>query len=307
MNPILKYLLFPLLLLLTALPVQAEEKSWYEIDGIKFRTGDLNNRLGFKWGEDRIITTDDYYAHLSNDRIFPVALTLPENLMSSWSFRGAVLEFRPKAEDTDLVPVDANKDGRKSGDDIYLRQLDALRTSLYNNFFNASDKSFADANSNWALSADITGSNIFLGYLWGVFIPIGENHRFIKLGAGLGILYMELSYKLNLCSEYKLRFPTVEKQEAGGFTTTDRGKASGTCFGKTEIDSASTKGFGVGFAGHFTLWERVTKDSIWKIVSTGAGMNLTKIGGNLKNHHDKNLNVILESSAPDSISYTYRF
>jgi len=307
MNLLLKSLLLPLLLLLTALPVQAEEKSWYEIDGIRIRAGNLNNHLGFKWGEDTIIDKDDNYAHLTNDRIFPVALSLPETLMSSWSFRGAVLEFRPKAEFTDLVPVDANKDGRKSGDDIYLRQLDALRTSLYNNFFNASDKSFADANSNWALSADITGSNIFLGYLWGVFIPIGENHRFIKLGAGLGILYMELSYKLNLCSEYKLRFPTVEKQEAGGFTTTDRGKASGTCFGKTEIDSASTKGFGVGFAGHFTLWERVTKDSIWKIMSAEHGGSEIKFVDLKLKNHDKNLDFLLESYSLEIVSYTYRF
>jgi len=299
MNLILKSLLLSLCgLILTALPVHAEEKSWYEIDGIKFRTGDLNNHLGFKWGEDRIITTDDYYAHMTNDRIFPVALTLPENLMSSWSFRGAVLEFRPKAEATDLVPVDANKDGRQSGDDIYLRQLDALRTSLYNNFFNASDKSFADANSNWALSADITASNIFLGYLWGVFIPIGKNHRFIKLGAGLGILYMELSYKLNLCSEYKLRSDPGKSSIA---------RKSGTCLGKTEIDSASTKGFGVGFAGHFTLWERRTKDSIWKIMSfEGGRAEIIFADLKLKNH-DKNLDFLLEAYSLEVVSYTYRF
>ena len=30
MNPLLKYLLFPLLLLLTALPIQAEEDKWID-------------------------------------------------------------------------------------------------------------------------------------------------------------------------------------------------------------------------------------------------------------------------------------
>ena len=44
MNLILKFLLLPLLLLLTALPLQAEEKSWYEIDGIRVTpVGDLFN------------------------------------------------------------------------------------------------------------------------------------------------------------------------------------------------------------------------------------------------------------------------
>ena len=52
MNPILKYLLFPLLLLLTALPVQAEEKSWYEIDGIKFRLGFSSQYVYFRTLED---------------------------------------------------------------------------------------------------------------------------------------------------------------------------------------------------------------------------------------------------------------
>ena len=41
MNLILKFLLLPLLLLLTALPLQAEEDKW--IDGIKFRYGHLQN------------------------------------------------------------------------------------------------------------------------------------------------------------------------------------------------------------------------------------------------------------------------
>ena len=55
MNLILKYLLFPLLLLLTALPIQAEEDKW--IDGIKFRNGILNNEAAFKFEDSASIYT----------------------------------------------------------------------------------------------------------------------------------------------------------------------------------------------------------------------------------------------------------
>jgi hypothetical protein len=55
MNPLLKYLLFPLLLLLTALPIQAEEDKW--IDGIKFRNGILNNEAAFKFEDSASIYT----------------------------------------------------------------------------------------------------------------------------------------------------------------------------------------------------------------------------------------------------------
>ena len=59
MNLILKLLLLPLLLLLTALPVQAEEKSWYEIDGIKFRLGGGTQEIRF-WVPGESIIHQDY-------------------------------------------------------------------------------------------------------------------------------------------------------------------------------------------------------------------------------------------------------
>ena len=96
MNLNLKSLLLPLLLLLTALPIHAEEKSWYEIDGIKFRFGELQNDTIFKlpWIEANrtIIETNYSFSHLEPPYTFPIAITLPETLMNSWSFRGALFE-----------------------------------------------------------------------------------------------------------------------------------------------------------------------------------------------------------------------
>jgi hypothetical protein len=59
--------------------------------------------------------------------------------MNSYSFRGGQLEFRPKTEVRDLAPADVDIEGRKSGDEVILLQLDAERTALYNDFYNTTD------------------------------------------------------------------------------------------------------------------------------------------------------------------------
>jgi len=292
MNPLLKSFLLSLCcLILTALTVQAEEKSWYEIDGIKFRAALNRNTTTFDLHlpgmglDNRTIMRDGG----SFQGMIPIAITLPETLMSSWSFRGVVFEYQTQTEAKDLAPSNL------SGDTTYLRQLSSLRTSLYNDFFNASDKAFADANSNWALSADVVSSRVFLGYYWGMFIPVGEYHRLLKIGVGLGPFYADLSYKLNLCSQYKV-------------TSGDAIGVKGECVGKTEIDSVSNKWFGVASVTHFTVWEKVTKDSIWKIISVEASNNITSTASALKlKNHDKNLEVTILSLSGEIISYTYRF
>ena len=81
------------------------------------------------------------------------------------------------------------------------------------------------------MSADITSSNIFFGYYWGVFIPAYEYQRFLKVGLGIAYMNMDLSLKLNLCSKYKVT-PGIGKHEG-----TSKHKHVGECDGKTEIDS----------------------------------------------------------------------
>jgi hypothetical protein len=297
MQKAIKYLLASLLLFVLAGAVHAEEGKW--IDGIKFRYGTLSNTTTFElpWVEDQnsIIEVNKNFSHLEDLIMSPIAIGLPETLMGPWSFRGAVFEYQPLTVAKDLVPYGTSV----SPDTTYLRQLSSLRTSLYNNFFSASDKSFADANSNWALSADVTSSRVFLGYYWGVFIPAFEYHRFMKLGVGLGAFYAEFSYKLNLCSQYKF---TPALKDSGGVELTGHG---GECVGKTEIDSASSKGGGLAAMNHFTIWERVSKDSIWKFGSGEIGRS-KPFALKLKNH-DKNLEVEISSMSLELISYTYRF
>ena len=148
------------------------------------------------------------------------------------------------------------------------------------------------------MSADVNSSRIFLGYIWGFFIPIGENHRFFKFGAGLGVYYIDLSFKLNLCSQY-----TVYDSRPG--------KEKGECVGKTEIDSYSAKKLGVASAAHTTIWERRTKDSIWRFLQVSESVALGSndkgyISVKLKNH-SKSLALWMSSQTEEIISYTYRF
>ena len=301
MNLILKLLLLPLLLLLTALPVQAEEDKW--IDGIKIRFGLLTNTTIFRLpgvGEkDTIIEVNKDFSHLAETPMFPIVITLPETLMNSWSFRGALFEYQPKTELKDLAP--APTESAVSSTTEQFRQTDTLRTSLYNNFFNASDKSFADANSNWALSADMTSSRVFLGYYMGVFIPAFEYHRFMKYGLGLSVYYMDLLLKLNLCSQYKV----TPKLNAGGASASIDGHG-GECVGKTEIDSTSIKEFGFAVFTGITVWERVTKDSTWKFAELEVAEASYKPDLKFKNH-SKNLGINTGIGSVEIISYTYRF
>ena len=290
----MKQLLVLSMILLVLIPsVYAEDDKW--IDGIKIRAG-FNasvTRFRMPWEGDREIIETRGSSQIRSP-IFPISISLPETLMNSWSFRGGVFEYQAPTKMKDLYPY---VDQEPSVNTTILRQKSSSRTSLYNNFFNDSDKAFADANTNWALSADVTSSRLALGYHWGVFFPAFENQRFLKFGAGLGVFFTNISYKLNLCSQYKVSFTKKEPSDYGG-----------ECVGKKEIDSTSANFFGYSWNWTITLWERVTKDSIWKIISgvaaNTAGNNADKL--KLKNH-DRNLNVWMSAEHIEYISYTYRF
>ena len=318
----MKHVLVLFVIILALIPVvKAEDKSWYEIDGIRFRPGShYRNPIVIYMPskiEKRInpffSSPPDAGAIAGRDQAkssFPLALELPETLMTSWSFRGGLLEFEFPTEVQDLIPGVGSFEGTKyqdpnvnsskaiayiDGKTLILRS--SYKTSLYNDFFNTSDKAFADANSNWALSADVTSSRIFLGYTWGIFIPIGDYHRFLKIGLGLGVYYLDISYKLNLCSQYIVHNPEKDKEEV-------------ECVGKTEIDSYSGKKLEVASASFLTIWERRTKDSVWRFMQASGAVALGSgekgyISTKLKNH--RSLALWMSSVTWEIITYTYRF
>ena len=302
----MKHVLVLFAIILVLIPVvKAEDKSWYEIDGIRIRP--VGNYRGpvviyMPWKKESRIdplypgigipNTPSIAGKAEEKGLFPLALELPETLMTSWSFRGGLFEFEFPTEVKDLGPDFGGDHGS-----AYRRQSSKIRPSLYNDFFNASDKAFADANPKWALSADVTSSRIFLGYYWGVFIPIGDYHRFIKFGAGLGVYNIDLSFKLNLCSQLIK-------------TGTEGGRLQTECVGKTEIDSYSGQKSGIATSAHMTLWERRTKDSIWRFFKVSEGVALGSddkgyIRAKLKNH--RSLALWMSSLTAEFVSYTYRF
>jgi len=311
------------LIILALIPVvKAEEKSWYEIDGIRVRYGiNLNTQVIYMPSKiESQISPFDFPPFPPNKGVIagqavekklisPFALELPETLMTSWSFRGGLFEFEFPSEVKDLDPGYAHQQlsSPVNSDGIgNRRQTSSDRTSLYNDFFNTSDKAFADANPNWALSADVTSSRIFLGYTWGFFFPIGENHRFFKFSAGLGVYYIDLSLKMNLCSQY-----IVTPKDNAMFHDNSDQKYKGECVGKKEIDSYSGKKLGVASAAKYAFYERRTKDSILRLFATSEGVALGSddkgyIRAKLKNHN-KSLALWMSSMTSELVSYTYRF
>ena len=65
---------------------------------------------------------------------------------------------------------------------------------LYNDFFNVNDRAFVDANPNWAMSADVSSSAVYLGYYLGNLITIFDYHRIFKFGFGIGAYYNDFFY-----------------------------------------------------------------------------------------------------------------
>ena len=291
---IVKYVLVIIISILLSIPsVYAEDDKW--IDGIRVRYGEewyetyISMPLAGK--DTDIIKTENTISKFTPISQFPIAITLPEKLMNSWSFRGAFLEYQNRTELKDLAPVAS--DNVINSDTTNWRQKPDERTYIYNNLFTASDKTFADANSNWALSADTVSSRFLFGYNWGVFIPVGENNRFLKFGLGPAIYSLNFSMKLNLCSEYKIT-PSPGKSDGH----------SSECVGKREIDSSSIDKVAFTLNWVITLWERFTKDSVWRIMSWSIG----DADFNVKlNNNNIDLGIKLHTSINEFISYTYRF
>ena len=290
----MKYVLvlFAVMMVLVS-TVYAEDDKW--IDGIRFRYGqewyETYISIPLAGKDTDIIKTENTISKFTPISQFPIAIALPEKLMNSWSFRGAYLEYQNRTELKDLAPQAS--DNVIHSDTTNWRQKPDERTYIYNNLFTASDKTFADANSNWALSADTVSSRFLFGYNWGVFIPVGEYNRFFKFGLGPAIYYLNFSMKLNLCSEYKIT-PSPGKSDGH----------SSECVGKREIDSASIDKVILATSVVVSLWERFTKDSVWRILSWSSGD--ANFNVKLKNN---SMDLVIKSrtAITEFISYTYRF
>ena len=299
----MKHILILFAVMMVLVPtVYAEEKSWYEIDGIKFRYGDSVQQIWFRtndnenYSEEIIIKPDFQLEGQKVPKLTPITIVLPESLMNSYSFRGAFLDYKVPSAISDIAPV-----GEINNNNY--RQSSQTRERLINEFFNDDDKSFIQGKDNWALSADTDFMFYFVGYYWGLFLPIGEYHRFFKTALGIALTYYELTVKLNLCEEYKV--------------TENRGKigdndfeGDGECTGKREIDSASTAGYKIIPVIHLNIWQRSSKKSIWSILSVDFSLRAIVSQSkklNYKYHNNSLFREVPTSQSVELISYTYRF
>ena len=113
--------------------VYADDDKW--IDGIKIRVGDIEHVVNVSMTENsqgNIFGTNKEFSHLKNTPLSPIAITLPETLMNSWSWRGALLEYKPKTELKDLPPTIDEDENPISGEmegNAQLRQTLEKRTS----------------------------------------------------------------------------------------------------------------------------------------------------------------------------------
>jgi len=137
---------------------------------------------------------------------------------------------------------------------------------------------------------------VYLGYYWGVFLPIGKHHRFFKIALGAAMVYSEISVRLYLCSEYRI--------------SESEGKKYGDCVGKKEIDSATASGTAVHNVFYFNLWERYSENSIWKFIVFNPSASIEgKEKSNLKYKNHNNTTFAEQPSTlhVEMFSYTYRF
>ena len=134
----LVFVLFTIIMALVP-EVYAEDDKW--IDGIRFRYGTDSHNTAFQIDAENyndgnfIAETNFNFSHLSQKEMLPVAIELPETLMNSWSYWGAVIAFNGLEEYKDLPPYGI-EDEDLSEDKIF-RQTPEVRGLLYNGFFNA--------------------------------------------------------------------------------------------------------------------------------------------------------------------------
>lgn len=84
--------------------------------------------------------------------------------------------------------------------------------------------------TNPALSADYFVSRASFGRTWNIFYPSSHNHRWISLGIGFGINYIEGSYEINVCDPFFIsdKLKPMYLNEAGEYR-------EGFCANKTEL------------------------------------------------------------------------
>ena len=303
-------------MIIPASTIRAQDKT---IDGIRLRYSTVLSQDQFLI-EDYEITkyntkiNTEYSGDFAGTQKFPIAIIFPESLMSSWLFRQAYFDFSIGDEINNIPPLPdqsissqldaAFNDSRTT---IHLRQKSGIRDYLKGNFlpkyFNASQISTLP--ENWAITHDLKRSALAFGYMLGFFIPLGEMHRFLKVGAGFGLGLMDNNIKIKFCDSYDVAVKTEkDSQDKEKLAKSHEGK----CNNPNNLESVAYKEAVISAGVTFTLWERISKDSIWTFMSIDiAQINSLYKDDKLKTLDGKYGRFTTGLGGQDIITYTYRF
>ena len=309
-------LLITMLMIMPTSVIQAQDKT---IDGIRLRYSTVLSQDQFK--------IDDYEITKYNSKIntaytytfpgkqkFPIAIVFPESLMASWLFRQAYFDFSIGDEINDIPPVpdqsissqldSAFNDARTT---VYLRQKSGTRDYLKENFLPKyfSSSQLSTLPENWVITHDLKRSALAFGYMWGFFIPLGEMHRFLKVGLGFGLGLMDNNIKIKFCDSYDVAVKTEkDSQDKEKLAKSHEGK----CNNPNNLESVAYKEAVISAGVTFTLWERISKDSIWTFMSIDiAQINSLYKDDKLKTLDGKYGRFTTGLGGQDIITYTYRF
>ena len=266
----IKYLLIPSVFFILPRPIQAEDKI---IDGIKIRFASSISSDAFRMGDHSIAETDcdincDHNIISSGSAKFPLTITFPETA-SSWTFRQTFFDFVNNQKNNNIPPDPETPVSHEltrledsDGTSFNMTQKNGVRIYLKENFLPKylSSSQLSNLPTDWAISYDVERSLVSLGYMWGVFLPIGEMHRLFKVAFGIGIGRLENKIKINLCDMYNVK---VNYQTGGGGKKEFIPPHEGKCINPNRLANFSyvTGVYTLGF--YLSLWERKSKDSVW--------------------------------------------
>ena len=290
------FVLFTIILALVP-KVYADDDDW--IDGIRIRYGvsAIIPRIKFvspgkNRGKSILKSHDNIASHNISagsgsppyDKpMFPIAIELAETLMGKFSFRGGYFDFS-QLDIKYLAPSSELELGNNR-----ITHPEKYRESLKSNFFNEEELEFTNSNPNWAMSGDVKSDAIYFAYFWGLFYPLSENHRIFKFGLGFNISkIINAKFKIYLCSEYILR-------------------PDNNCIGEKTISSKNYNGFDsiLSAAMFFNAWEKITKDSIWRILTVNMLLDEERFI-EVRDNKDR-FTYEQGNGSIEAISYTFRF
>ncbi|MDG2198177.1 MAG: hypothetical protein P8O70_15115 [SAR324 cluster bacterium] len=133
-------------------------------------------------------------------------------------------------------------------------------------------KKVIDNLSEPSLSADVDVTTSSFGKLWGFFFSSSESHRWLTIGAGLGITYTYGEYKVNVCDPYTVR-GTLQPIGIGADSR------EGICLKKSNLYSKRLSNFGVGIAALIKLYSYIGDTFELNLVELDAYANKPIVTG----------------------------